>query len=196
MKSVLKPKTLSKLRYPIEGNKSIIEIKVSSLEDMFDEHDPSPYMIRDLDSSITDYIMACVLEINPEFVGKIRVYTEDFFDLDKQDIFSKSIKDFFELKSHMETVQLKQVFKRGLISLMIGLGFLLSAIMASIYIQSKSPEFWTSFLKEGLHLLGWVSMWKPINLFLYDWWPPLQDLKIYKALAKVDIEIVFAEYND
>ncbi len=196
MKNVLKQKTLSKLRYPIEDKKSIIELKVSSLEDMFDEHDPSPYMIRDLDTSITEYIMGCVLEINPEFVGKIRVYTEDFFDLDKQDIFAKSIKDFFALKAHMEKVQLKQVFKRGLVSLAIGLGFLLSAIMASFYIQSKSPEFWTAFLKEGLHLLGWVSMWKPINLFLYDWWHPLQDLKSYQALAKVDIEIVFSSYEE
>lgn len=194
MKNVLKQKTLSKLRYPIEGHKSIIELKVSSLEDMFDEHDPSPYMIRDLDSSITEYIMSCVLEINPEFVGKIRVYTEDFFDLDKQDVFAKSIKDYFELKAHMEKVQLQQVFKRGLFSLAIGLTFLISATMASFYIQSKSPEFKLAFLKEGLHLLGWVSMWKPINLFLYDWFEPYQDLKSYKALSKVDIEIVFSDY--
>ncbi len=196
MKNVLKSKTLSDLRYPLEDGKCAIEIKVITLEDLFDEHDPAPYMVRDLDSSIMDYISGCVLEITPEFVGKLRIFTEDFLDLDKQDVFTKSIRDFFALKAHMERIKLQQVFKRGLFSLVIGLIFLNSAIFASFYIQNKSPEFWTSFLKEGLHLLGWVSMWKPINLFLYDWWEPLQDMKIYKKLSKVDVEIKFSNYED
>ncbi len=196
MKNVLKGKTLSDLRYPIEDGKSVIEIKVLTLDDLFDEHDPSPYRVRDLDNSIMEYITSCVLEITPDFVGKLRIHSEDFFDLDKQDVFVKSIKDFFYLKAHMEEVKLKQVFKRGLVSLFIGLTFLLVAIIASFYVQSKSPEFWTSFLKEGLHLLGWVSMWKPINLFLYDWWEPFQDLKIYKKLSHVKIELVFSSYED
>lgn len=196
MKSVLKSKTLSDLRYPIEDGKCAIEIKVVTLDDLFDEHDPAPYMVRDLDSSIMDYISGCVLEITPEFVGKLRIYTEDFFDLDRKDIFTKAIHDFFHLKAHMEKIKLQQVFKRGLFSLVIGLIFLNSAIFASFYIHTKSPEFWTAFLKEGLHLLGWVSMWKPINLFLYDWWEPLQDMKVYKNLGKVDVEIVFSNYED
>jgi hypothetical protein len=196
MKNVTKNKILSKLRYPIEDDKSVIEIKVHSLDSLFDEHDPSPYMVRDLDNSIMEYIAGCVLEITPGLVGKLRFHSEDFFDLDKQDVFVKSIKDFFLLKAHMEKVKIQQVFKRGFFSLMIGLTFLTSAIFASFTIHSASPEFWTAFLKEGLHLLGWVSMWTPISLFLYDWWEPFQDLKVYRRLSQVDIEIVFSSYED
>lgn len=29
----------------------------------------------------------------------------------------------------------------------------------------------SSFFAEGLIILGWVANWRPIEVFLYDWWP-------------------------
>ena len=41
-------------------------------------------------------------------------------------------------------------------------------------IDTKPLNYLRSFIKEGLILVGWVSMWKPINIFLYEWWPLIE----------------------
>ena len=39
-------------------------------------------------------------------------------------------------------------------------------------------------LREGLVITGWVAMWRPIEVLLYDWWPLIQTRKhIVRILA-------------
>jgi hypothetical protein len=33
-------------------------------------------------------------------------------------------------------------------------------------------------LRENLLVGGWVAMWRPIEIFLYDWWPILTEDKL------------------
>lgn len=44
-------------------------------------------------------------------------------------------------------------------------------------------------LHEGLFIVGWVAMWRPIEIFLYDWVPIYQEQRIFRKLCKVSIEI-------
>jgi hypothetical protein len=45
----------------------------------------------------------------------------------------------------------------------------------------------TEILREGLLISGWVAMWRPIQILLYDWWP-IQELKrTYRKIRSVDI---------
>ena len=41
---------------------------------------------------------------------------------------------------------------------------------------------------EGLLILGWVAMWKPVEIFLYDWWPDLDKRRLFKRVAHMQIE--------
>ena len=44
-------------------------------------------------------------------------------------------------------------------------------------------------LHEGLFIVGWVAMWRPIEIFLYDWVPIERDQPIFRKLSNVPIEI-------
>jgi hypothetical protein len=49
----------------------------------------------------------------------------------------------------------------------------------------------TSFaavLRESLFVGGWVAMWRPIEVFLYDWWPLLADARRFDRLAAMPVE--------
>jgi hypothetical protein len=39
-------------------------------------------------------------------------------------------------------------------------------------------------IQEGLQLLGWVSTWTLIEIFLYRWWPLAADRKLYEQDAR------------
>jgi hypothetical protein len=46
-----------------------------------------------------------------------------------------------------------------------------------------------SVLQESLVILGWVANWKPLETFLYDWWPLARRRNLYRCLAAATVEI-------
>ena len=38
-------------------------------------------------------------------------------------------------------------------------------------------------------ILGWVANWRPIEIFLYDWWPLLQRRRLFQRLAAAQVAI-------
>ena len=44
--------------------------------------------------------------------------------------------------------------------------------------------------REGLIICGWVAMWRPIQIFLYDWWPILGDRRLFDRLSRMPVQIV------
>jgi hypothetical protein len=45
-------------------------------------------------------------------------------------------------------------------------------------------------LHEGLAIGGWVAMWRPLEVFLYDWWPIRADARRFDRLATMPVRIV------
>jgi hypothetical protein len=45
------------------------------------------------------------------------------------------------------------------------------------------------FFEEGLIILGWVANWRPIQTFLYDWWPVARRRDLYRRLAKASVKL-------
>ena len=46
-------------------------------------------------------------------------------------------------------------------------------------------------LGEGLLILGWVAMWRPVEILLFEHWESHRDHALLKRLAGIPIEIVF-----
>ena len=44
-------------------------------------------------------------------------------------------------------------------------------------------------LQEGLLILGWVAMWRPLQVLLYDWWPIRHRTRLYARLAEMRVEL-------
>jgi hypothetical protein len=52
------------------------------------------------------------------------------------------------------------------------------------------------FVSEGLLILGWVAMWRPVEIFLYDWWPEFGKRRLFDRIAGLQIETRAASEND
>ena len=46
------------------------------------------------------------------------------------------------------------------------------------------------FYNEGLIILGWVANWRPVEIFLYDWWPIARRRRLYRRLAGARVQVV------
>ena len=47
-------------------------------------------------------------------------------------------------------------------------------------------------LRESLLIGGWVAMWRPLEVFLYDWWPIRAEARLYDRLAAMPVRIQYA----
>ena len=73
---------------------------------------------------------------------------------------------------------------------MIGLGFLLAAIVVGEWIAGKiGSERNAIVIQESLIIVGWVALWRPMGIFLYDWWPIRAEAKLLDRLGEMDVQV-------
>jgi hypothetical protein len=180
--------------YKIEDGKAVIELRAPLLRNLFDERDPAPFRERDLDDDAAEYIVSAAQDIHPKKLGKLRIIVNDPQLEERRALAIAAIHDYFEYHVDLTKRKRRNAFDIGIRSLLIGLAFLsVSIIVSKTVSENVDDAFWRLLLKEGLLLTGWVSMWKPINFFLYEWWPIRDLINIYEKLRTIDIQIVSKE---
>jgi hypothetical protein len=80
--------------------------------------------------------------------------------------------------------------KQGRTSLVIGLACLIACLVISKTLLPGEAGTWASVLRESLTIAGWVAMWRPMQIYLYDWWPLRRRGRIYAKLAHMPVEVV------
>jgi hypothetical protein len=46
---------------------------------------------------------------------------------------------------------------------------------------------------ESFSIGGWVAMWRPIEVFLYDWWPIRAEARLYDRLSAMPVRIAYSD---
>jgi hypothetical protein len=86
--------------------------------------------------------------------------------------------------------EIRELFRTGRIYLLIGLLILLLSLVgaeAMIYLFGNRPS--VTLLAESLIILGWVANWKPLEIFLYHWWPIRRDARLFRRLAAARVTV-------
>ena len=84
--------------------------------------------------------------------------------------------------------RLRAEWRRGRISLVIGLAFLVVCLSARELLASSGSAV-ARILAEGFLIAGWVALWGPIEVFLYGWWPIAGRRRLLASLALLDVEV-------
>jgi hypothetical protein len=78
-------------------------------------------------------------------------------------------------------------------SLLNGLTFLAVCLLLSNLFHGQSlsfvPEFIRSIFSEGFTIIGWVALWHPVEIVLYDWIPIARTNAIYKFIITIPIYV-------
>jgi hypothetical protein len=104
----------------------------------------------------------------------------------------EAVHEFFLDRARVTRQRLHELFRRGRISLLIG-GVALSALFALSDVIAALMRGWRvgEPLRESLLIGGWVAMWRPLEIFLYDWWPILASARLYDRLARMPVRIIY-----
>lgn len=81
-------------------------------------------------------------------------------------------------------------FRTGRRTLLIGLGVLAGCLLLAAQSQNLFGNGVSgSLVKESAIVFGWVAMWRPASLFLYDWVPKGLRFFDLQRLARADVRI-------
>lgn len=45
-------------------------------------------------------------------------------------------------------------------------------------------------LREGLTIVGWVALWRPLDLLLFERWALRRDIALYRRLEEMEVEVI------
>jgi hypothetical protein len=170
---------------PVRGT---IELHVREPDQLFDSFDPCPFYSRDLDADAEEYIIASVGELRQP-LDFIAIHIDQAGSSDDAAMIETAVHQHFARKVGHSTRDLRLLLRRGWISLAIGLAFLVGLLGVSEIVGERVTGAFGAVLHESLVIGGWVAMWRPLEIFLYDWWPIAGQRRTYARLAKVPIRV-------
>ena len=168
----------------------LIEIKVAEIQQLFNSMDPSPFHQRDLDRDAEQFILSLAQECPRHAALKLRVHLgkEPHGVSDPQTMISESVRNFFEYRAGMIRREFRQLMRDGRMALVTGVAFLTVCESIALLLPANLNT-WHGMLREGLTIIGWVAMWRPVEIYLYRWWPVLRRERVYRALSAMQVEV-------
>jgi hypothetical protein len=177
----------------IPANSQLIEVRVAELRQLFNAIDPSPFRERDLDPRADAFIVDWSRDLPGDAPLALVVHVERAAGPDEAVNLRDAIHEYFAQRSASSRRSLRRLFHRGRISLAIGVAFLTASIVIGDALASWFQDSrWAPILRESLLIGGWVAMWRPLEVFLYDWWPIRGDARLFDRLSAMPVRIVYA----
>lgn len=175
-------------RYRQENNTFCIDVSFHEFKQLYDGRDPSPFQERDLDENLVRYLVMGCEEIPRDQPIKIVMIAPDLkSETQQKDDFILALHQYFDHEVRLTNNELKYLFKQGRVSFLFAFSFLTFCIFLAVKFAGDSSIF-NKVLYEGLSIMGWVALWKPLNIFLYEWWPYVRKKRVYKLLATIQVE--------
>lgn len=169
----------------------LIEVRVTELRQLFNAIDPSPFRERDLDPRAEQFIVEWSSDFPAKAPLALLVHLERTTGGDEDAAtLSAAIREFFGQRAASSRRKLRDLFHRGRISLVIALAFLAAATLAGDALAASVPDSRVGgILREGFLIGGWVAMWRPLEVFLYDWWPIRAEVRHFERLSTMPVRV-------
>ena len=174
---------------------AVIEIRVAELRQLFNAIDPSPFSQRDLDPRTEEFIVDWARDLPVDKRWALVVHLDrPAGRADEGAALREAIHEYFGQRVVASKRKLRELFHRGRISLVIALAFLTASIaVGDVVARHLGDGRLGEVIREGCLIGGWVAMWRPLEVFLYDWWPIRAEGRLLQRLSMMPVSIEYKE---
>jgi hypothetical protein len=170
-----------------------ISLKLRELNQLFNSMDPSPFLDRDLDDDAEEFIVSSARELHGSHAFELTVHLGTPAEPEMSAETEHAVQHYFAVRAELKNREFRLLLRRGHSVLAVGLIFLATCLVLSGAVTKVFPNQLGQILHEGLVIVGWVAMWKPLEIFLYDWWPLRQEWIGLQRLAKMRVRLVYSQ---
>src|SRR5260370_3789110 len=180
---------------PIPPRCSVIEVHVGELKQLFNAIDLPQFRDKDLDPKAEEFMVGWAKELPRDATLALVIDLDREAGLpDESAVLRDAIHEFFSQRAQAFGRRLRELFRLGRTSLVIGLVALASAIalgdfLAALMKGSRIGEI----VRESLTIGGCVSMWRPLEIFLYDWLPIRREAQLSELLPAMPVRLRYLD---
>lgn len=167
-----------------------IRLQLRDLAQLFNSMDPSPFHDRDLDADAEEFILSWAREMPRHLPIDLTIHLGTTPPPDRLGEVENAVRHYFANRAEMKQREFRLLLRRGRTSLIVGLLFLAGCITLSELLRSHGHGTVATFLRESLMIGGWVAMWRPLEIYLYDWWPLREERRVLERLAQMPVHVI------
>lgn len=160
----------------------IIEIAADRIEDLYNDYQKTaPFLKKDLEQELVDYIVDSVSEIAKEdFLLQFSI--SGLVDDERKSRVRMSVREYFQYLMELEQREMRRMFRTSFILFLIGIALMVFLLWFNQKVDAGSLMI-SKILTEGLTVAAWVSLWEALATFLINWAPHRRQIMLYRRIA-------------
>jgi hypothetical protein len=168
-----------------------IELNLRDLGQLFNTMDPSPFHEKDLDRDAEEFIASWVREFPVQEPVELIVHLSQAPPGQApQPLVEQAVRNYFAYRARLNRLEFRHLMKDGRQTLLIGLLFLGACLAVSELLVGERSGTFLSVVRESLTIGGWVAMWRPLEIYLYEWWPLRRRGRIFEKLSRMPVQVL------
>jgi hypothetical protein len=171
-----------------------IEIRLATAAQLFHTLDPAPFREGDIAAEAEDYITAWAQDLPQRAPLAIAVHLPaDQAGTPLARGIPEGLRGHFARQADKAGRDLRAHFRDGRLALAIGLAILAGCLgLAVLVAPGEEPRGVARIAQESLVIVGWVALWRPAEIFLYEWLPIARRRALLARLARAEVTVVTA----
>jgi hypothetical protein len=181
-------------RLPV-GGVEWLDIRVGELNQLFNMIDPAPFRERDIDPNAESYVVEWAQEARADRpLGLVVHLGREPATREAANLLGEAFHEYFRRRAQAARQRLRRLFRVGRASLAVGLAFLAGAILLGGFLSGLiDDERYAWIVEESFVIGGWVALWRPLEIFLYDWWPIRGEARLLDRLGEMRLRLAGAD---
>ncbi len=177
-------------KYRFHEGLPCIEIHLKAIHNIFDNRDPSSHFERDIDADAFDYLIGLAEDLPPRQPFRVALW---FAEPASETIPDATIVQAF--RTHIGFALLRaerrviREFRQTRTSFILGLALLIASLFLREISKPAPGDALALAIREGILIIGWVAMWRPLESFAYDWLPYVQQRRLLRRMIAAPIDI-------
>lgn len=159
-----------------------VSVRVRDLAQMFNSFDPSPFWDRDLDQNAAAFIEGEFRDRRRAERWVLHVHAHE--GMASASDLQAAVQRYYERLLVSLRLQLREQIRVAEIALAAGL-----AVFAICITLQTTLRHLPSALDQGLIILAWVALWRPIESLAYGWVPLFSRRRLYERLRRVHVRV-------
>lgn len=176
-------------------NTALIELRIRTLGQLFESMDPAPFRDKALDEKAARYLLDAVREHPRDTALRVLLHLPESLRQSAHHV-PEAIRNHFQFAVAQAVRERRWHMAAGWRALLLGVLVLSVCITLGTVIAGQLADSSRAGLKvidEGLLILGWVALWRPLDILLFDRLEMSKALAELRRLTDVPVELRFEE---
>jgi hypothetical protein len=165
---------------------STLAVRIVNVDQIFDNRDPAPFRERDLDPDFVEYLVEGVRDLGTAKSIRIIVWLEQACPSGQ---IEAAVHRYFEhTLTQSQSNRREQVQSGGIALAIAGVAIVVLTGLGQL-VTVTIPGPLGAGLRTALEISGWVFMWRPIEVLVYDGIPVRREQRVLRALRDAPIDV-------